>query len=72
MNELSLMFTIIVGLLIIGVPIGVSLGIGVVGALWWTDESMMFFTQKLFNNFDSFPLLAIPFFLLSGDIMYSA
>lgn len=69
MNELTLMFFIIVALLFIGVPIGVSLGIGVIGALWWADESMMFFTQKLFNNFDSFPLLAIPFFLLSGDIM---
>jgi len=69
MNELSFMFILILGLLVIGVPIGVSLGIGVVGALWWADESMMFFTQKLFNNFDSFPLLAIPFFVLSGDIM---
>ncbi|MCH5277656.1 MAG: TRAP transporter large permease [Desulfovibrionaceae bacterium] len=69
MNELSFMFLLILGLLVIGVPIGVSLGLGVVGALWWADESMMFFTQKLFNNFDSFPLLAIPFFVLSGDIM---
>lgn len=69
MNELSFMFLIIVGLLIISVPIGVALGIGVVGALWWSGESLMFFTQKLFNNFDSFPLMAIPFFILSGDIM---
>lgn len=69
MNELTFMFLIIVGLLIISVPIGVALGIGVVGALWWSGESLMFFTQKLFNNFDSFPLMAIPFFILSGDIM---
>ena len=69
MNELTFMFIILVGMLAIGVPIGISLGLGVIGALWWSDESMMFFTQKLFNNFDSFPLLAIPFFLLSGDIM---
>lgn len=69
MSELSFMFLVILGLLVIGVPIGVSLGIGVASALWWADESMMFFTQKLFNNFDSFPLMAIPFFVLSGDIM---
>lgn len=69
MNELTFMFIILAGMLVIGVPIGISLGLGVIGALWWSGESMMFFTQKLFNNFDSFPLLAIPFFLLSGDIM---
>lgn len=69
MSELTVMLLIIAILLPIGVPIGVSLGVGVIGALWWADESMLFFTQKLFNNFDSFPLLAVPFFLLSGDIM---
>lgn len=69
MSTLSFMLVIIVVLLIISVPIGVSIGIGVVAALWYGDESMMFFTQKLFNNFDSFPLMAVPFFILSGEIM---
>src|SRR6476659_2374010 len=56
----------------LGVPVPFSLMAGVfVGALL-TDVSLAAIIQKIFDGMDSEALLAIPFFLLVGELMSSA
>ena len=58
-------------LLLLSIPIGVALGLSVLFGLWVGDLKLVIFTQRFFNTFDSFPLMAVPFFILAGDIMAS-
>src|SRR2546430_4653539 len=56
----------------LGVPVPFSLMAGVfIGALL-TDVSFAAIIQKIFDGTDSEALLAIPFFLLVGELMSSA
>src|SRR5258705_876012 len=56
----------------LGVPVPFSLMAGVfIGALL-TDVSLPAIIQKIFDGMDSEALLAIPFFLLVGELMSSA
>ena len=50
-------------------PIGVAIGSSVVVAVMVGDLPAEFLMQKLVLSLDSFPLLAVPFFVLSGEIM---
>lgn len=53
----------------IGIPIAYSLGISSLITIFHEGYPLMVIPQKLFGGMDSFPLLAIPFFMLSGDLM---
>lgn len=58
--------------LVLGIPIAYSLGIGVVGTIMLTNLpgiDMSLLIQTFFTSVDTFPLLAVPFFILAGDIM---
>ena len=59
----------LVALLVLSVPIGVAIGSSVVVAGLAGDLPAEFLMQKLVLSLDSFPLLAVPFFILSGEIM---
>jgi len=58
-------------LILIGVPIGAALGLIAVATMWWTvgPDLLMIFIQRLYIGTTSFPLLAIPFFIVAGNIM---
>lgn len=68
-----LLITFIV-LLILGIPIAITIGIssvvGILAALPW-DNAVFTASQRIFTGVNSFPLLAIPFFILAGNIMNS-
>jgi tripartite ATP-independent transporter DctM subunit len=54
----------------IGVPIAVTLGLSTLIAILWDGRfPAMLIPQKLFAGLDSFPLLAIPFFILAAEMM---
>jgi tripartite ATP-independent transporter DctM subunit len=54
----------------IGVPIAVTLGLSTLLAVAWDGRfPAMLIPQKLFAGLDSFPLLAIPFFILAAEMM---
>ncbi|MBS4193077.1 TRAP transporter large permease [Bacillus sp. FJAT-49705] len=56
--------------LLIGVPIAISLGVSALVAIYFGSTLPLdIITQKAFTSLDSFPLLAIPFFMLSGILM---
>jgi C4-dicarboxylate transporter DctM subunit len=55
--------------LAISLPIGVALGLSVALALFVGDLPPQLMMQKMYMALDSFPLLAVPLFILSGEIM---
>jgi len=60
-------------LLVMGVPIGYAIGLGsVVYILLETNISPMLVVQQISTGMDSMVLLALPFFLLAGEIMNAA
>lgn len=59
-------------LAIIGIPIGYALGISTLITLLVEGTlPLVVIPQRMFSGIDSFALLAIPFFILAGDIMNS-
>ncbi len=62
----------VVGLLVLGAPIATALGAGSGLAMLLIlpfDTATLTSAQKMFTGLASFPLLAIPFFVLAGNIM---
>ena len=69
----TILFIAFVILLLIGVPIAVSLGIASVLAIFFGSHMpLLLLPQKIFNGVNSFPFMAIPLFLLAGNIMAEA
>ncbi len=59
-------------LLMLSVPIGYAIGISsLVGIYYFSDIPLEIIAQKSITGVDSFPLLAIPFFMLAGNLMSS-
>jgi C4-dicarboxylate transporter DctM subunit len=57
-------------LLLLGVPIGIALGIAtLVTMLTFDILPMNFLFKELVTSVDSFPIMAVPFFILAGEIM---
>lgn len=54
----------------LGVPIAVSMGLASAIAVWWDGGApLLVLAQRSFTSVDSFPLMAIPFFVLAGTLM---
>jgi hypothetical protein len=57
---------------VLGVPIAFSLGVASVATLQFASSlPLTLAAQRLFTGADSFPLMAIPFFMLAGELMES-
>jgi len=63
------MFALLFALLLVGIPIAFSIGLSVLCVLVVTDVPLMIFAQRAANAADSFALLAIPLFVLAGELM---
>ena len=63
------LFIIFAVCLILRVPIAVSLGVSALICLWSIDVPLVVVGQKMFTAIDQFTLMAIPFFILSGNLM---
>ena len=54
----------------LSIPIGVSLGVVVIAYIFvWQSVIPVFFIQGFINSLDIFPILAVPLFMLSGELM---
>ena len=70
MNVTFLLFFSFFVLMMIGVPIGVSLGASaVISIILGMRVPLIVIAQTMFNGVNSFPLMAIPFFILAGNLM---
>lgn len=55
--------------MIIGIPIAFSLGIAALSFLAFSGIPLDLIPTRMFTGLDSFPLMAVPFFILCGDLM---
>ena len=69
--DVVLLFALVIGLMLIGVPIAISLGLSsMIFLLVYSDGSLASIAQTLFSAFDGhYTLLAIPFFILASSFM---
>lgn len=67
----AFVFLILFAFLLVGVPIGLALGCAVTVSMWKNGQTRMFVSipQRVFTQTDNFPLMAVPLFILSGNIM---
>ena len=58
-------------LLAIGVPVGISMGFGMLALVigGFNVTSFSFIAQQMYSGFESLPLVAIPCFMLAGSLM---
>jgi tripartite ATP-independent transporter DctM subunit len=65
----SILITMLV-LFALSVPIAISIGLAsVVGIAGFTNLPLLLVAQQLFVSLDRYPLAAIPFFILAGNLM---
>jgi len=70
---IAIMLVVLFSMLIIGVPVGIALaGSSMVWVLMSGSVPDFVVIHRMVNGVDSFPLLAIPFFILAGNLMNSA
>ncbi|MCI8342255.1 MAG: TRAP transporter large permease [Firmicutes bacterium] len=69
MNVGALLIILLLVLAIMGIPVCFALGIATLAALVIGDMPTVVLAQKTFTGMDSVALLAIPFFMLAGNLM---
>ena len=70
MSGVALLFILLIGLMMASVPVGISLGLStLVTMVLTTNLDVITIPQYCFRGLDSFPLMAIPFFMLAGNLM---
>uniref|UniRef100_UPI003325DCA5 TRAP transporter large permease n=1 Tax=Aminomonas paucivorans TaxID=81412 RepID=UPI003325DCA5 len=68
--EALILFGLLIVLIALSIPIGITLGLATAVSFALTsDIPLVILAQKSFSALDSFPLLAIPFFILAGALM---
>ena len=69
---LAIFLSVLMISILIGIPVAFSLLLSAVALMLYMDFfSADILAQSLINGVDSFPLLAIPFFLVAGEVMSS-
>lgn len=67
---LTLLLLIFAGCVIIGVPVAFALGIAAVSAFFAEGLPMMVAFQRIVSGINVFSLMAIPFFIFAGELMF--
>jgi len=65
----AILFGAFLFFLILGVPISFVLALSSIGAIFYAGYPLDVLSQRFFTGLDSFPLMAIPLFMLAGSIM---
>lgn len=67
----AILFGSLFAFLLIGVPIALCLGLASIVAMIFSDNVHLFpvIVQRVFTQTDNFTLMAVPFFILAGNIM---
>ena len=67
---LALLLGIFAFLVIIGTPVAFSLGIAALSAFWFENLPLLIAFQRIVSGISVFSLLAIPFFIFAGELMF--
>lgn len=70
MSASAILFLSACGFLAIGVPVAFALGLATLAAVsLGTDFQLLVLLKETFTGIDSFPLMAVPFFILAAELM---
>ena len=64
-----LLFSLFMGFLAIGVPVAFAISLSGLGVVLIQGLPIAVFVQRMYTGLDSFPLMAIPLFMLAGTLM---
>ncbi|MCP4398335.1 MAG: TRAP transporter large permease subunit, partial [bacterium] len=70
--EAVLIISLFVFLMFLGIPIATSLGVAAVTTIMYFNLGIGMLGRNFVSGIASFPLLAIPFFVLAGTILQKA
>ncbi|MCP3890138.1 MAG: TRAP transporter large permease [Desulfobulbaceae bacterium] len=72
MSVTAVLFVTFVGLLFLGAPITLSLGAAAMGGMLASGKPLEGLVEIAYTSVNSFPIMALPAFILSGALMESA
>ncbi len=71
--DVVILFVLLFGMIAIGVPVAIALaGSSAIFIVFFGTVPEMVVAHRMVNGVDSFPLLAVPFFILAGNLMNTA
>lgn len=71
--DILVLFALLFGLIAIGAPVAIALaGSSAIYLIAFGSVPTMVVAHRMINGVDSFPLLAVPFFILAGSLMNTA
>ncbi|AXS40056.1 TRAP transporter large permease [Breoghania sp. L-A4] len=70
--SLALMFVLLFVLLVAGAPVAVALGVASLFFISTTGMPNLVVLHNMVNGINSFPLIAVPFFIMAGHLMNTA
>lgn len=68
----ALVIIVFSALALAGMPLAFALGFGSLAALQAADFELVMLAQRMLHAVDNFPLMAIPLFMLAGELMVKA
>ncbi len=72
MSPAGVLFATFAVLMLLGSPITVALGVADMAALYTVDQNLVTLVQIAFTSVNSFPIMALPAFMLVGALMECA
>jgi C4-dicarboxylate transporter DctM subunit len=69
MNVVTLLFGSFGLMLLLGAPITLALGVASMSALYFLGNDLVYLVQVAYTSVDSFPIMALPAFILAGALM---
>jgi len=72
MSVTAVLFVSFIGLLLLGAPITLSLGAAAMGGMLVSGKPLEGLVEIAYTSVNSFPIMALPAFILSGALMESA
>lgn len=72
--EMALLFGLLLLLLALGIPVAVSIGLAALGTILVADLAtpLSLVPRQIFGGMNSYALMAVPFFILAGEMMNAA
>ena len=67
---LTLLLGVFAGCVVIGMPVAFALGVAGLTAFWWEGLPLLIPFQRIISGVNVFSLMAIPFFIFAGELMF--
>ena len=67
----TILFSVFIALLLMGVPVAFAIGSAAAAAIasGLGSGKLLMVVQRMFESCNSFSLIAVPFFILAGDLL---